>query len=63
MSHDISVSTCSNLQINKLNIRDFNINDYFPKIMKQLNTAISTRKAETRHPHPDSQAKKLRDGY
>ena len=31
MSHDISVSTCSNLQINKLNIRDFNINDYFPK--------------------------------
>lgn len=28
-----------------------------PKIMKQLNTAISTRKAETRHPHPDSQAK------
>ncbi|UVO76216.1 hypothetical protein NXW43_02460 [Bacteroides thetaiotaomicron] len=34
-----------------------------PKIMKQLNTAISTRKAETRHPHPDSQAKKLRDGY
>ena len=31
MSHDISVSTCSNLEINKLTINDFNASDYFPK--------------------------------
>lgn len=32
MSHDISVSMfVPTFQINKLNIRDFNINDYFPK--------------------------------
>lgn len=31
MSHDISVSTCSNLEINKLTINDFNTTDYFPK--------------------------------
>lgn len=31
MSHDISVSTCSNLEINKLTINDFNAADYFPK--------------------------------
>ena len=31
MSHDISVSTCSNLEINKLTINDFNATDYFPK--------------------------------
>lgn len=31
MSHDISVSTYSNLEINKLSINDFNVADYFPK--------------------------------
>ena len=31
MSHDISVSTCSNLAINRHTIYDFNASDYFPK--------------------------------
>lgn len=31
MSHDISVSICSDLEINKLDINDFNATDYFPK--------------------------------
>lgn len=31
MSHDISVSTYSNVAINKLTINDFNVTDYFPK--------------------------------
>lgn len=31
MSHNISVSTYSNLEINKLTINDFDATDYFPK--------------------------------
>ena len=31
MSHDISVSTCSDLQINNLTINDFNTAHYFPE--------------------------------
>ena len=31
MSHDISVSTCSNLAINRHTIYDYNASDYFPK--------------------------------
>lgn len=57
MSHDISVSTCSNLQINKLNIRDFNINDYFPKDYETVKYSDLHKKSGDSPSHPDSQAK------
>lgn len=39
MSHQISVSTCSDPEINKLSIDDFNIADYLPKYYEIVNYA------------------------
>jgi thiol-disulfide isomerase/thioredoxin len=46
MSHDIDVSTCSNIKLNKGGIKEFNASDYFPpdfviKIKKRETSTIS----------------------